>query len=37
MYNLETDEFVSNLPFSKKGFGRSNIATYFLVGTIRFV
>ncbi len=27
IYNLETNEFVSNPPFSKKWFGRSNIAT----------
>jgi hypothetical protein len=27
IYNLETDEFISNPPFSKKRFGGSNIAT----------
>jgi hypothetical protein len=35
IYNLETDEFVSNPPFSKNEFGGSNIAVQFLVGTIR--
>ncbi len=30
IYNLETDEFVSNPPFSKNEFGGSNISTQFL-------
>jgi hypothetical protein len=37
IYNLETNEFISNPPFSKNEFGRSNIATQFLAGTIRVV
>jgi hypothetical protein len=35
IYNLETNEFVSNRPFSKNEFGGSNIAVQFLAGTIR--
>ncbi len=37
IYNLDTDEFFSNPPFSKNEFGGSNIVTQLLAGTIRVV
>jgi hypothetical protein len=36
-WEVVTDEFVSNPPFSKNEFGGSNIATQFLARTITVV